>query len=211
MRNIIHYPRHPDLPYQRPDSLCVQISSTPPTPCRARWTTRCCTPPHVQGGRHPDAGRGGFQGGGAAARHRVGDRENLGIDVEECPVQSRPPRQLKDAFASVLEGRGERGRKCSKTPTATKSSHQQSGRRRPVAHQPGRIRPRAAGERHPGARPSGSRTFCPNSALIPPVCPAAPDRNPGPRVDQCAGQDLSHRRHGRGGWKPEGTAATVKS
>jgi membrane protease subunit HflK len=30
-------------------------------------------------------------------------QQNLGIDVEECLVQSRPPRQLKDAFDSVLK------------------------------------------------------------------------------------------------------------
>jgi membrane protease subunit HflK len=31
------------------------------------------------------------------------DRENLGIVVEECQVQSRPPRQLQDAFNNVLK------------------------------------------------------------------------------------------------------------
>ena len=31
------------------------------------------------------------------------DQENLGVDVEECLVQSRPPRQLRDAFDSVLK------------------------------------------------------------------------------------------------------------
>lgn len=30
-------------------------------------------------------------------------QENLGIEVEECLVQSRPPRQLRDAFDSVLK------------------------------------------------------------------------------------------------------------
>jgi modulator of FtsH protease HflK len=30
-------------------------------------------------------------------------QQNLGIDVEECLVQSRPPRQLRDAFDSVLK------------------------------------------------------------------------------------------------------------
>lgn len=30
-------------------------------------------------------------------------QENLGIEVEECLIQSRPPRQLKDAFDSVLK------------------------------------------------------------------------------------------------------------
>jgi modulator of FtsH protease HflK len=41
-----------------------------------------------------------------AVRKRVVDlvtQENLGIEVEECLVQSRPPRQLKDAFDSVLK------------------------------------------------------------------------------------------------------------
>lgn len=41
-----------------------------------------------------------------AVRKRVIElvsQENLGIDVEECLVQSRPPRQLKDAFDSVLK------------------------------------------------------------------------------------------------------------
>ncbi len=31
------------------------------------------------------------------------DKQNLGIIVEECLVESRPPRQLKDAFANVLK------------------------------------------------------------------------------------------------------------
>jgi membrane protease subunit HflK len=30
-------------------------------------------------------------------------QQNLGVEVEECLVQSQPPRQLKDAFASVLK------------------------------------------------------------------------------------------------------------
>ena len=41
-----------------------------------------------------------------AVRKRVVDlvaHQNLGIDVEECLVQSRPPRQLRDAFDSVLK------------------------------------------------------------------------------------------------------------
>ena len=41
-----------------------------------------------------------------AVRKRVVEmvtRENLGIEVEECLVQSRPPRQLRDAFDSVLK------------------------------------------------------------------------------------------------------------
>jgi membrane protease subunit HflK len=32
----------------------------------------------------------------------LAERQNLGIVIEECVVQSRPPRQLKDAFDSVL-------------------------------------------------------------------------------------------------------------
>jgi modulator of FtsH protease HflK len=41
-----------------------------------------------------------------AVRKRVVDlvgQQNLGIEVEECLVQSRPPRQLKEAFDSVLK------------------------------------------------------------------------------------------------------------
>ena len=41
-----------------------------------------------------------------AVRKRVVElvnQENLGIDVEECLIQSRAPRQLKDAFDSVLK------------------------------------------------------------------------------------------------------------
>jgi membrane protease subunit HflK len=41
-----------------------------------------------------------------AVRKRVADmvsQENLGIEVEDCLVQSRAPRQLKDAFDSVLK------------------------------------------------------------------------------------------------------------
>ena len=41
-----------------------------------------------------------------AVRKRVVDllaQENLGVEVEECLVQSRPPRQLRDAFDSVLK------------------------------------------------------------------------------------------------------------
>lgn len=41
-----------------------------------------------------------------AVRKRVSqvvEQENLGIEVEECLVQSRPPRQLRDAFDSVLK------------------------------------------------------------------------------------------------------------
>ena len=41
-----------------------------------------------------------------AVRKRVAEmvtQENLGIEVEECLVQSRPPRQLRDAFDSVLK------------------------------------------------------------------------------------------------------------
>jgi membrane protease subunit HflK len=41
-----------------------------------------------------------------AVRKRVVElvsQENLGIEVEECLVQSRPPRQLRDAFDSVLK------------------------------------------------------------------------------------------------------------
>jgi len=41
-----------------------------------------------------------------AVRKRVVDlvgQQNLGVEVEECLVQSRPPRQLKDAFDSVLK------------------------------------------------------------------------------------------------------------
>jgi len=41
-----------------------------------------------------------------AVRRRVVElvaQQNLGIDVEECLVQSRPPRQLRDAFDSVLK------------------------------------------------------------------------------------------------------------
>jgi modulator of FtsH protease HflK len=30
-------------------------------------------------------------------------QENLGVDIEECLIQSRPPRQLRDAFDSVLK------------------------------------------------------------------------------------------------------------
>jgi len=40
-----------------------------------------------------------------AVQKRIVDlvgQQNLGIEVEECLVQSRPPRQLKDAFDSVL-------------------------------------------------------------------------------------------------------------
>ena len=45
----------------------------------------------------------GFQD---AVRRRVTqlvDKQDLGITVEQCAVQSVPPRQLKDAFASVLK------------------------------------------------------------------------------------------------------------
>ncbi len=41
-----------------------------------------------------------------AVRKRVAElvsQENLGIEVEECLIQSRPPRQLRDAFDSVLK------------------------------------------------------------------------------------------------------------
>ena len=41
-----------------------------------------------------------------AVRKRVAElvaQQNLGIEVEECLVQSRPPRQLRDAFDSVLK------------------------------------------------------------------------------------------------------------
>lgn len=41
-----------------------------------------------------------------AVRKRVADlvgKQNLGIEVEECLVQCRPPRQLRDAFDSVLK------------------------------------------------------------------------------------------------------------
>jgi membrane protease subunit HflK len=41
-----------------------------------------------------------------AVRRRVTElvsQQNLGISVEQCPVQSIPPRQLKDAFANVLK------------------------------------------------------------------------------------------------------------
>lgn len=33
----------------------------------------------------------------------LADRQELGIVIEECLVESRPPRQLKDAFANVLK------------------------------------------------------------------------------------------------------------
>lgn len=36
--------------------------------------------------------------------------DNLGIVVEECAIESRPPRQLKQAFASVLDAEVNRGR-----------------------------------------------------------------------------------------------------
>ncbi len=38
------------------------------------------------------------------------DRDNLGITVEECSIESRPPRQLQLAFASVLDAEVKRGR-----------------------------------------------------------------------------------------------------
>jgi membrane protease subunit HflK len=45
----------------------------------------------------------GFQ---AAVRHRLNElveKQNLGVVVEQCSVESVPPRQLKDAFANVLK------------------------------------------------------------------------------------------------------------
>jgi membrane protease subunit HflK len=47
--------------------------------------------------------RAGFQ---VAVKRQVSElvrQQNLGIDVEECLVQSRPPRQLRDAFDLVLK------------------------------------------------------------------------------------------------------------
>jgi modulator of FtsH protease HflK len=38
------------------------------------------------------------------------DQQNLGITVEQCAVRSVPPRQLKDAFASVLKAEVMRGK-----------------------------------------------------------------------------------------------------
>jgi membrane protease subunit HflK len=50
-----------------------------------------------------------------AVRRRVAElvdreHENLGIAVEDCTIQSRPPRQLQDGFASVLKAEVLRGK-----------------------------------------------------------------------------------------------------
>jgi modulator of FtsH protease HflK len=45
----------------------------------------------------------GFQGAVRRRTTQLVEAEELGIIVEQCAVQSVPPRQLKDAFASVLK------------------------------------------------------------------------------------------------------------
>ncbi|HOX56793.1 MAG TPA: protease modulator HflK [Candidatus Paceibacterota bacterium] len=45
----------------------------------------------------------GFQEAVRRRATQLADLQNLGIVIEQCAVQSVPPRQLKDAFASVLK------------------------------------------------------------------------------------------------------------
>jgi modulator of FtsH protease HflK len=45
----------------------------------------------------------GFQEAVRRRATQAADQQNLGIVVEQCAVQSVPPRQLKDAFANVLK------------------------------------------------------------------------------------------------------------
>ena len=149
----------------------------------------------------------GFQ---EAVRRRAtqsAEKQDLGIIVEQCAVQSVPPRQLKDAFASVLkaevmrskvlnEARSYENQVTNKASADAESliNLAQSDRARLVSDVA------AQAERFQEILPQYQRSPRPVRA-------AAPDGNPGPRLDQCAGQDLPDRERR---WQAEGTAAIVK-
>jgi membrane protease subunit HflK len=52
----------------------------------------------------------GFRGAVRKRTIELAEKQNLGIQVEDCLVDSRPPRQLQTAFRSVTEAEARRGK-----------------------------------------------------------------------------------------------------
>ena len=95
------------------------------------------------------------------------EKQDLGIVVEQCAVQSIPPRQLKEAFANVLKAEVKRSKVLNEARSYENQVTNKASADAAIAHQPGAIRARPARQRHlqPGA--SSSRSCCPSTSENP--------------------------------------------
>ena len=125
----------------------------------------------------------------AVRRHATqsAEMQDLGIVVEQCAVQSVPPRQLKDAFANVLKSEVTRSKVLNEARSSENQVTNKASADASFSHQPRPVPPRQPRERRrraggavpedPARIPGSPRAFC----------PAASHGDPGPRPDQCAG------------------------
>ena len=129
--NIVHARATLTYRIEDPVALRVRFRRTPPTRCRTRWTTPCSMPPpHFT---VDDILTRDVTGFSETVRKRVielVEQQNLGIVVEQCVVQSMPPRQLKEAFDERAQGRGEAQQGAERSPQLRKPGAEQGQRRR---------------------------------------------------------------------------------
>ncbi len=109
---------------------------------------RCCTPPpcfKVDDVLTRDVA--GFQDEVRRRVTQLADEQDLGISVEQCAIQSVPPRQLKDAFASVLKAEVTRSKVLDEAYSYENQVTNKAGADAESHYQPGAVRQGPACER----------------------------------------------------------------
>ena len=131
-----------------------------------------------------------------AVLQRVSDlteQEQLGIVIDQCEVQSIPPRQLQDVFTRVTTARENRNKDPQRRAQLRKSGPQPGRSPGLIHHQCRRRRPRALRPIHHRRGETLQRFAAEIRKQSKPVRAGDPRAGDGADPDQCAGQNLFAR------------------